>query len=97
MRVCVRMCACARVRVCACARAAVRTLRLFLQLYTVDAVAYESIVVAFLSVLECDNYGRGGPCPGPSSPRPFFRAMWESWYENPHHVCCIDAAGANMR
>ena len=35
------------------------------QLYTVDAVAYESVMVAFLVVLECDNYGKGGPCPGP--------------------------------
>lgn len=36
----------------------------YAQLYTVDAVAYESVMVAFLSILECDNYGEG-PCPGP--------------------------------
>jgi hypothetical protein len=34
------------------------------QLYTVDAIAYESVMVAFLAILECDNYGKG-PCPGP--------------------------------
>ena len=37
----------------------------YAQLYTVDAIAYESVMVAFLSVLECDNYGAGDPCPGP--------------------------------
>jgi len=34
------------------------------QLYTVDAIAYESVMVAFLAILECDYYGNG-PCPGP--------------------------------
>lgn len=37
----------------------------YAQLYTVDAIAYESVMVAFLTILECDNYGDGSLCPGP--------------------------------